>query len=128
VGEYAPGEQIDDHDDTFMPRFLYAFWQLCQQQIAAVDMGAVNHSAQVTADRAGLSPDVRVVRLRRTSSPVDGDHHGREWHHRWVVRILKVRQWYPSLQQHKVIYRGPYVKGPSDKPLLHGENVWALVR
>jgi hypothetical protein len=40
----------------------------------------------------------------------------------------KVRQWYPSLQQHKVIYRGPYIKGPGDKPLLNEEAVRALIR
>jgi hypothetical protein len=40
----------------------------------------------------------------------------------------KVRQWYPSLQQHKVLYRGPYIKGPADKPLMPGESVWALIR
>ncbi len=45
-----------------------------------------------------------------------------------VVRMHKVRQWYPSIQQHKVIYRGPYVKGPEDKPLLGGETVRGLVR
>ena len=28
----------------------------------------------------------------------------------------KVRQWYPSEQRHKVIYR-PYVKAPDGKPL-----------
>ncbi len=40
----------------------------------------------------------------------------------------KVRQWYPSLGQHKVIYRGPYLKGPEDKPLLDGETVRGLTR
>ena len=36
--------------------------------------------------------------------------------------------WYPSLQQHKVIYRGPYIKGPADKPLLSNDVVRALIR
>jgi len=40
----------------------------------------------------------------------------------------KVRQWYPSLQQHKVIYRGPFVKGDTAKPLLGGDVVRGLVR
>jgi hypothetical protein len=40
----------------------------------------------------------------------------------------KVRQWYPSLQQRKVIYRGPFVKGDTAKPLLGGEVVRGLVR
>ena len=128
IGEYTPGEQIEDRDDTFMPRFLYAFWRLCQQQIATVDTAQAGHSAQVAASRAGVSPDVRIVRLRRTSSPAEGGHAGRDWQHRWVVRMHKVRQWYPSLQQHKVLYRGPYIKGPADKPLMPGETVWALIR
>ncbi|MDN5932741.1 MAG: hypothetical protein L0I24_17025 [Pseudonocardia sp.] len=29
--------------------------------------------------------------------------------------------WYPSEQRHKILYRGPYVKGPADKPLLGGD-------
>ena len=48
------------------------------------------------------------------------------WNHRWVVRMHKVRQWYPSEQRHNMIYRGPYVKGPEDKPLLWGEVVRRL--
>jgi hypothetical protein len=128
VGEYTPGEQVDDRDDTFMPRFLYAFWRLCQQRIATVETPQASHSARVIADRAGVSPDVRVVRLRRTTSAGNSGQPGREWQHRWPVRMHKVRQWYPSVQQHKVIYRGPFIKGPADKPLLPGESIWALVR
>ena len=40
----------------------------------------------------------------------------------------KVNQWYPSLGQHRVLFRGPYVKGPADKPLLGGDVVRGLVR
>ena len=112
-----------------MLRFLYAFWRLCEQRIAEAEPAPAGHSAQVLADRAGVPAEVRVVRLRRTESPGhDSDHAGRDWQHRWVVRMHKVRQWYPSLQQHKVIYRGPYIKGPDDKPLLSGEPVRGLVR
>jgi len=32
IGEYTTSEQIDDGDDTFLPRFLYAFWRLCEQR------------------------------------------------------------------------------------------------
>ena len=127
-GVYRIGQVIDDHDDTFMPRFLYAFWRLCEQRIATVEHAEVNHSARVVADRAGVSPEVRMVRLRRSEAHRTAGHGGREWQHRWVVRMHKVRQWYPSLEQHKVIYRGPYVKGPDDKPLLGGETIRGLVR
>jgi hypothetical protein len=131
TGEYASGAILDqDPDGTLGSRFLYAFWRLCEQQIGAVQAAPAGHSAQVTAARAGVNPDVRVVALRRAGSSgraaaQAGPH---QWHHHWVVRMHKVRQWYPSLQQHKVIYRGPFVKGDMAKPLLGGEVVRGLVR
>lgn len=129
VGEYIPGAEIPDVDDTFMPRFLYAFWRLCEQRVASTTPAEVGHAARVTAERAGVSPEVRVVQLRPVDQPsAEPTEGGREWQHRWVVRMHKVRQWYPSEQRHKVIYRGPYLKGPDDKPLLGGETVRGLVR
>jgi hypothetical protein len=131
TGEYASGAVVDqDPDGTLGSRFLYAFWRLCEQQIGTIQTAPAGHSAQVTGTRAGMSPDVRVVALRRTGqtghpSPQAGPH---QWHHHWVVRMHKVRQWYPSLQRHKVIYRGPYVKGDMAKPLLAGEVVRGLVK
>jgi hypothetical protein len=131
VGEYASGAILDeDQDGTFASRFLYAFWRLCEQQIGAVQAAAVGHSAQVTAARAGANPDVRVVALRRSgpSGRPAAEAVPHQWHHHWVVRMHKVRQWYPSLQQHKVIYRGPFIKGDMAKPLLAGDVVRGLVR
>lgn len=128
IGEYTPGSQIDDSDDTFAYRFLYAFWRLCEQRIAAVGQTEVGPTARLKAERAGVLPEVRIVQLRRTDKRGDQTPTGRDWQHRWVVRMHKVRQWYPSLQRHKVIYRGPYIKGPDDKPLLGGETVRGLTR
>jgi hypothetical protein len=131
AGEYASGAILDqDPDGTLGSRFLYAFWRLCEQQIGAIQAAPAGHSAQVTAARAGVNPDVRVVALRRAGpsgrpAAQAGPH---QWHHHWLVRMHKVRQWYPSLQQHKVIYRGPFVKGDTAKPLLAGEVVRGLVR
>lgn len=34
IGEYTAGSEIDDTDDTFTIRFLFAFWRLCEQRIA----------------------------------------------------------------------------------------------
>jgi hypothetical protein len=60
----------------------------------------------------------------------NGPHEARsrDWQHRRVARMHKVRQWYPSEQRHKVIYRGTMRRSPADKPLLGGETVRALVR
>jgi hypothetical protein len=130
AGEYASGAILDqDSDGTLGSRFLYAFWRLCEQEIAAVQAAPAGHSAQVTAARAAVPPDVRVVALRRAGSPGPAAQAGaHQWRHHWVVRMHKVRQWYPSLQQHKVIYRGPFVKGDTAKPLLGGDVVRGLVR
>jgi hypothetical protein len=38
----------------------------------------------------------------------------------------KVRQYYPSLDAHKVIWRGPYIKGPDGAPLLTGGKALAI--
>jgi hypothetical protein len=32
----------------------------------------------------------------------------------------KVRQYYPTLGTHKIIWWGPYIKGPDDTHLLDG--------
>lgn len=128
VGEYRPGDEIHDSDDTFTVSFLYAFWRLCEQRIAVTTDAPVGHAAHVLAERAGVSPEVRVVQLRQTSATKSGERLNREWKHRWPVRIHKVRQWYPSEQRHKVIMRGPYIKGPADKPLIGGEIVRGLTR
>ncbi|WP_144082828.1 MULTISPECIES: hypothetical protein [unclassified Micromonospora] len=127
-GEYAPDSQIDDVDDTFTLRFLYAFWRLCEQRLTDVAPTEVNHAARLQADRAQVPADVRVVQLRQRDPARDRPTQDRAWQHRWVVRMHKVRQWYPSEQRHKVIYRGPYVKGPAEGPLLRGEAARALVR
>jgi hypothetical protein len=131
AGEYALGSAIDDDQDgTFGSRFLYAFWRMCDQKIAAITPAETRHAARKTAARAAVPPDVRIVTLRRTASPsaAAGQPGHAEWHHRWVVRMHKVNQWYPSLGQHRVRFRGPYVKGPADKPLLGGDVVRGLVR
>lgn len=131
VGEYEPGSTIDDADDTFTLRFLAAFWRLCDQRIAEQDEAPTTHSARVAAHQIGAPPEVRVVQVRAASRPdgaAAGPATGKDWQHRWVVRMHKVRQWYPSLNSHKVIYRGPYLKGPADKPLLGGDVVRAVTR
>ncbi len=82
--EYASGEILDeDQDGTLGSRFLYAFWRLCEQRIAAVQATQPAHSAQVVAARAGVPPDVRVVALRRAGPPGRPGRSTSKWHHHW---------------------------------------------
>ena len=131
TGEYASGGILDeDQDGTLGSRFLYAFWRLCEQQIATQQPAEPSHAARVTATRARVSQELRIITLRRASTPAQtaGQAGAHQWHHHWIVRMHKVRQWYPSLQQHKVLYRGPLIKGDTNKPLLSGEIVRGLIR
>ncbi len=38
----------------------------------------------------------------------------------------KVNQWYPSLQRHKVLWRGPFIQGPAGAPLRVPEKAHHL--
>src|SRR5205085_2723589 len=99
VGEYEPGAIVEDSDASFHLRFLAAFWRLCDQRIAEHDAAPLTHSAKVAAQHTGAPPDVRVVQVRSPEQPAQraaGDN-DKTWQHRWIVRMHKVRQWYPSL-------------------------------
>ncbi|KUM67078.1 hypothetical protein [Streptomyces curacoi] len=47
-------------------------------------------------------------------------------HHRWPVRMHKVRRWYSHRQEHRMIWRGPYIKGPADAPMMAGEKAYLV--
>jgi hypothetical protein len=142
--EYDPAR---DADAAFsLAAYAFAFWRLCRQPIT------------VTAHLDGRPPDprerraggtdsgegelgpvdrVRVVQLRSSHTPpAPGDRAGEgqagaggpRYHHRFPVRMHKVRQYYPSTGEHKVIWRGPYIKGPDGAPLLIGPKAHALTQ
>jgi hypothetical protein len=127
VGQYT-GELLCDDNGTFELRYLFAFWRLCAQRIATI-----SQYRELAGDgEPPVTPrvhDVRVTQLR-TFSPlqVDGENHRRHYRHHWVIRMHKVRQWYPKEGVHRVLWPGPYIKGPDGAPLLSGAKVNALVR
>ncbi|MFK8912107.1 hypothetical protein [Streptomyces sp. YS-3] len=128
TGEWG-GDRVDDTYDDFAGRYMFAFWRLIAQGITAADPPQTATPASAVASReAGPAlhdPEVRIIRLaapspRATDTSVEGK--ARVYHHRWPVRMHKVRQWYPSRQEHRVIWRGPYIKGPAGAPLMMGER------
>ncbi|MFF3663259.1 hypothetical protein [Streptomyces olivochromogenes] len=130
TGEWGGG-QVEDLYDDFVGRYMFAFWRLNAQGVTAVgSSGAVSQPRTADGDdgSAPLDPDVRVIRLA-APSPRPSDAAGgtkRVYHHRWPVRMHKVRQWYHSRQEHRVIWRGPYIKGPADAPLMMGEKAYLV--
>ncbi|MFF9127929.1 hypothetical protein ACF09J_32520 [Streptomyces sp. NPDC014889] len=125
------GGRIKDTYDDFAARYAFAFWRLAAQGVTV--LGAPQEPGENRPrNRPGAQPaepDVRVIRLTNQvpaqRSTKDGGT-SRVYHHRWTVRMHKVRQWYPSAQEHRVIWRGPYIKGPTDAPLMVGEKAYSV--
>lgn len=125
------GGRVDDPYDDFVGRYMFAFWRLIAQGVtAAGPLQAASGGRTADGDDGSVprEPDVRVIRLAapspRPSDPVGETK--RLYHHRWPVRMHKVRQWYPSHQEHRVIWRGPYIKGPADASLMMGEKAYLV--
>lgn len=71
--------------------------------------------------------DVTFVDLRRVrEASVDPGDGSREYKHRWIVRAHHRAQWYPSTQEHRLIWIPPYIKGPDGAPML--EHVYRVKR
>jgi hypothetical protein len=94
---------------------------------------ARHHRRQL--ERAGeprekIEETVNVVKLRHEAKkPVKaptGEHIDIEWQHKWWVSGHYRSQWYPTEQAHKVIWIAPFLKGPTDKPLL--EKTYTVIR
>ena len=126
---HVRGQVISDPEVSFVDRFLAAFWRLCEQDIATVT-GPADPEVGGTMSIPPEVADVRVVTLRR-HAPTDqsGTHRPVAWSHRWIVEMHKRNQWYPKQGVHKVIFVGPYIKGPEGLPLKDSAvPVRALVR
>ncbi|WP_406349267.1 hypothetical protein OHA44_36995 [Streptomyces sp. NBC_00144] len=126
VGQWG-GEQVEDTFDDFACRYMFAFWRLAAQGVTTGQSPGVRHIVPGQPAEP-YDPEVRVIRLARQVPAPRAENPGSAgshvYHHRWPVRMHKVRQWYPSLQEHRVIWRGPYIKGPADAPLMLGEKVY----
>lgn len=113
--------------------YLFAFWRLCPQRVTGTTVHDVARAprrshADTPAPGPGPVDHVRVVHLRPGAvvDPAGANESGSRYQHRWPVRMHKVRQWYPSEQTHRVIFRGPYIKGPDGAPLLTGPRAQAI--
>lgn len=125
-GVHSRDDVIDDRSKTFPQAFLFAFSRLCEQGIGEDE--TVGERIPAVARKGGPTRDVRVVTLRKRRARTQGESEAVEWSHRWVVQMHKRRQWYPSIQGHKVIFVGPFVKGPEGKPLKPASTGVTAVR
>lgn len=109
----------EDVDATWGARYVYALSRLIQTGTANCSRESTPARSSKKSKRSALKGSrVTVVSLsEKHRQPSTENPSGREFNRRWVVRMHKVHQWYPKEQVHKVIWRGPYIKGPQDAPI-----------
>ena len=111
TADYAPGSVIDeDADGTFGSRFLYAFWRMCEQQIATITTPEPGHAARKTAAkarRARRRPGCRTTPPHVTAAG-PGQHRQTEWHHQLGG---------PDAQSQPVVPQPRPAPGPLPRPL-----------
>lgn len=127
-GEYSgePVRGIPIMDWTL--QYLMAFMRLSSQKVSS----EAKFSRGISRDvKRKPYHDVRVVHLKsyqRSEGEPEGtsQESNRNYTRRWMVKMHKVNQWYPSTKTHKIIWRGPFIKGPENAPLISGEKVSVL--
>ncbi len=109
------------------PRYAFAFWRLAAQGVTVLDAPR-EPGEDRPRNRPGAQPadpDVRVIRLANQvpaqRSAEDGGT-SRVYHHRWTVRMHKVRQRYPSAREHRFAHYSN-ISGTGYRELIEGEKV-----
>jgi hypothetical protein len=130
TGEYASGEILgEDQDGTLGSRFPYVFWRLREQRIATQQSAEPSHSARVTAARARVSPHLRIVALRRATSP--GQSAGQAGTP-VAPPLCGAHAQSPAMVPQPAAAQGALpralVMGDKNKPLLGGDVVRGLIR
>lgn len=135
--EEPEGESRETFVDAGLARqrkLLLATHLISAQKLAQVSGYKPSRGLRRRAERSGFATygEIRVVTLRRHYVPSledkDSEHEDVEWSHRWVVKGHWRKQYYPSRDEHELIWIQPYVKGPQDKPLIIKDTVYNLKR
>ena len=110
---------------------LQCVLRLMSQTVAVRDHRDAPRQQARRIEKAEFPPRrITVVTLRRPETrSTDPEHRTVDWSHRWIVDGHWRQQWYPSLGQHRQIWISPYVKGPTDLPLVVPKaHVYQFVR
>jgi hypothetical protein len=122
----ADGRRLG-HDDLLS--LLETALLLMQQPMTASSVVQPDRAVRKRLQRQGQeAAAVRVIELRRPTSPEEPGDGTREYHHQWIVKGHWRQQWYPTRQVHRPVWIAPHVKGPEGAPMLGGEKVYAWKR
>jgi len=132
-GKSWPRDWTDQTDQVAVGNFLKYCAFLASPFIDKTPQRLPRHQRR-QLERAGqereqVNRDTTVTILRRkvpgvpTKRPPQGET---DWQHQWWVSGHYRAQWYPSDAAHRVIWIAPFLKGPSDKPLL--DKMYSVIR
>ena len=111
-------------------RLLAALWALTRATVATVTEPHIPRPTARRAQRKGLDPKVRVLRLggERTVHSAPAGVSAHEWHHSWIVSPhFRLQPYGPGRSERKLILVEAYRKGDPNMPLLGAERVWRVV-
>jgi hypothetical protein len=124
-GSMDPAVVAEDLRDSY--RAYQSFWRLARQVVSAPER--LPRARRREEARNGSDSDsVTILRLRRQGRNEPEGARKVEWDHRWIVRAFWRNQWYPSIQAHRQILIGTYVKGPEYLPLVVSDRVVEFIR
>jgi hypothetical protein len=106
-------------------KFMMAAWLISGQRVALITGFKPARAMRRRAERLKLPSKVNIVTLRRAAPRRydEGDPRQVEWSHQWLV----TGHW-RHLQSGRVTWVSPYIKGPTDKPLIIKDRLYKLER
>lgn len=125
-------------------KWLLAYFRWTWQRLIQSDLYSPNRAERRMAARMKRplqDGNIKVMHLRRIERNYEHDPEFKgALDHRFIVRLHKRRQHYPSLgparlpdgsfnpDSHRIVWIMPYIKGPESGPLIVGHNVSVSVR
>lgn len=114
-------------------RTSYALNALLAQHIVSLTNLEPTRDQVHRMGRNGLPPEfgtIALIHLRRyrDSSKSDADPTPADYSHRFIVHGHWRNHWFPTLNDHRLIWINDYVKGPEDRPLIVKDPLYWLHR
>jgi hypothetical protein len=108
------GDEVYAAYASFIARMKFMEIELVSKQAVKLSRG---YRRRLQREQRPL-PNISTISLRRYAQDSSGKSSGlKDWQCSWFVKGHWRKQWYPSKDEHQVIYIEPFVKGPKDKPL-----------
>lgn len=130
VGDDFGEDGDEDNPLNIIRRLLGTFFRFVNEPWIDDRMMIPNRQAIKRARRARITPEVRVIQLRKAKQQTHKSDDPSELHysHRFIVQAHWRNQWYPSQQRHAPRWIPSYVKGPEDRPLILRDKVFHVRR